>query len=643
MDKQQHQFIDILQKAKPAEYLSSDPEININQTQPPEFFPSQAEVVAHLKLLKAFEVMKNKLVPVYDEDDEHDQYREKSWQCLLTLAVRRFIIFMSAAKKAGADDYKLGLDEEGTFRNGNVKNGSFINLMDGVMPPLDVIQVWHAFLLNPKSFYDTCMRNKMLQFANFPFPLLKISQYIDNHTFEFKVPPKLQENYLDLLSRFDHKTDHSFEYEKIHSTRLSLYCPGCHSVLCKSIRVTDGKNGGFADKHFQAPNIKHIPGVFLGESCYCRSVPQLSHESIRYLHLMTDIAKPTPLPGTYKYFSAVLAEPKFRGRQPLILSRSTKEILKYPSRSNSDIVGLLDSFRREFPNDTKRCIILVRNYLQYNYISMTVENGIQIGEDLVGCVLRQQRFVEKMNKLDWLHSPVLRQTIEESLLRYGRFFEMLTEDRYHRQMLVPTLDIDLIWHTHQLTFYGYVRDCKQSPGHSVVDHDDKIDENQVHNGFSLTAKRYKSMFKEDYSVCYCAYCTQRRHASRGLLKSLFKNKKENLSPSFQKDLTHISTHNSINLPTEKAIKASTLNRLPWAIELEYLDFPVSPAAPVESSHSKFYAGLCSSVNAQCSTDSGNCCYIPSCTSHGGSACISDTGLACGGSGGDGSGCGGGGD
>ena len=60
-------------------------------------------------------------------------------------------------------------------------------------------------------------------------------------------------------------------------------------------------------------------------------------------------------------------------------------------------------------------------------------------------------------------------------MRYSRFFEMLT-DANLRQMLVPTLDIDLVWHTHQLTMYGYFRDCRGSPVHTVIDHDDKVDE-----------------------------------------------------------------------------------------------------------------------------------------------------------------------
>ena len=40
------------------------------------------------------------------------------------------------------------------------------------------------------------------------------------------------------------------------------------------------------------------------------------------------------------------------------------------------------------PSDDKRLKnLLLRNYLQFNLIYFTVQRGIEIGEDLVGCVL----------------------------------------------------------------------------------------------------------------------------------------------------------------------------------------------------------------------------------------------------------------
>ena len=166
-------------------------------------------------------------------------------------------------------------------------------------------------------------------------------------------------------------------------------------------------------------------------------------------------------------------------------------------------------------SDIKKAIL--RDYLQFNLIHLTVPNNtISIGEDLVGCVLRQESFV-KMNTINWVHSTTAQEKLETSLVRYQRFFRMLT-DKNLKRMLVPTLDIDLMWHTHQLWMYGYFHDCLNSPCHSAIDHNDKIEEAKLDNGFEYTSKAYKK-FKEDYSICYCQYCSELRATKREKLKA----------------------------------------------------------------------------------------------------------------------------
>ena len=158
-------------------------------------------------------------------------------------------------------------------------------------------------------------------------------------------------------------------------------------------------------------------------------------------------------------------------------------------------------------SDIKKAIL--RDYLQFNLIHLTVPNNtISIGEDLVGCVLRQESFVKnEHNQLGTFNYSSRK--LETSLVRYQRFFRMLT-DKNLKRMLVPTLDIDLMWHTHQLWMYGYFHDCLNSPCHSAIDHNDKIEEAKLDNGFEYTSKAYKK-FKEDYSICYCQYCSELRY------------------------------------------------------------------------------------------------------------------------------------
>ncbi|KAH7907153.1 hypothetical protein BJ138DRAFT_532838 [Hygrophoropsis aurantiaca] len=50
---------------------------------------------------------------------------------------------------------------------------------------------------------------------------------------------------------------------------------------------------------------------------------------------------------------------------------------------------------------------------------------------------------------------------------------------------VPTLDIDLAWHTHQLMAKEYQNDCATLVGR-YVDHDNKVEEGHLATAFDIT-------------------------------------------------------------------------------------------------------------------------------------------------------------
>ena len=71
------------------------PKFDKTKVQDPKFIPTTTEALAHLKLLKAFAVMKSKVVR--DADAPKD-FQINQWKSFITMAVRRFIIFVSALK-----------------------------------------------------------------------------------------------------------------------------------------------------------------------------------------------------------------------------------------------------------------------------------------------------------------------------------------------------------------------------------------------------------------------------------------------------------------------------------------------------------------------------------------------------------------
>ena len=131
------------------------------------------------------------------------------------------------------------------------------------------------------------------------------------------------------------------------------------------------------------------------------------------------------------------------------------------------------------------------------------ENFTPFALDLGGAVMRQGIFVDKMYQIDWLHSPTARATVTRLCKKYERFVTLMSKNPGH--LMVPTLDVDLAWHTHQLSPSNYY-DYTVTLVKKFVDHDDKIEEEKLDDGFQKTSKKYQEMFNEVYSECTCWYC-----------------------------------------------------------------------------------------------------------------------------------------
>jgi hypothetical protein len=102
-------------------------------------------------------------------------------------------------------------------------------------------------------------------------------------------------------------------------------------------------------------------------------------------------------------------------------------------------------------------------------------------------VLRQGSFVRKMAELGWTEPAFLSDgdgaiILEHCVTRYHAYAHTPANSRIHSHhsisflnlmtgspasFFVPTLDIDLAWHTHQLMGAIYQRDCKAVVGRYV--------------------------------------------------------------------------------------------------------------------------------------------------------------------------------
>lgn len=537
--KDSYEFINILRDANVLNFLSfyyltsiDSLAIDITSTSPASYLPNEYETIAHLKLFKAFAVLKKKML------SNSNGNPTIIWRGFITNAVRRFIIFVTALKKfMQRFDNNNNNDNEDNNDLNITKDPAFLSVMSQVIPPLDVLLVWHSFLVNPSSFYDVFVRCNMLQFANFAFPLHKVCQYIDNIDFEFRAPYEYRHNYLEVIKCFlqDNNPDYNkvLQYEihefSLDDNEVTAFCPNCKNILSDPIPLSNGSSG-FSDPGLRSKNIRLVQD----SSCYCSWIFLITHAELRKLQLYSDVKKQGILQGTFKIppSEVIIKDPIKSGKKfKTIFDRIWKE---NRFKSLDVIINLLqqECNKHSLPHGR-----LLQNYTKFNLISMTVKDGIEIGDDLVDFVLKQERFNNKMNNLNWIHSPNINHILSESSSRYAKFFTMLSNPNLNNNnKLKPTLDIELMWKTHNLSAFGYFKDCLTSSSHYIIDDDDTNQglDSLLNNDINITAEVYKSIYKEDYLICYCQTCTIERAIS-------------SINPDYQPQ-THHMNNDDFNSP-----------------------------------------------------------------------------------------------
>ncbi|KAL2004955.1 hypothetical protein VTN00DRAFT_2805 [Thermoascus crustaceus] len=103
----------------------------------------------------------------------------------------------------------------------------------------------------------------------------------------------------------------------------------------------------------------------------------------------------------------------------------------------------------------------------------------------------------------WLRSPVAGDTLRRAIERYSRFLQLLR--LYPDTTLVPPLDIDLVWHTHQCSPSQYRSDSIQLTGR-FINHSDRIDDSMLRSGMNTTRDLYRIRFGQEYVLCHCWDC-----------------------------------------------------------------------------------------------------------------------------------------
>lgn len=130
--------------------------------------------------------------------------------------------------------------------------------------------------------------------------------------------------------------------------------------------------------------------------------------------------------------------------------------------------------------------------------------------DLVAASLRQREFATKITSKECIGIDTA-SALFRATSRYHKFLLMNRKSSgkdKKRIALVPTLDIDLCWHTHQLNSVSYRQWCIEHLG-IAVNHDDTVGKESLNTGLRETTVAWLEVYRE-------AYANNDRPESKGL-------------------------------------------------------------------------------------------------------------------------------
>ncbi|GIJ86994.1 hypothetical protein Asppvi_005893 [Aspergillus pseudoviridinutans] len=334
---------------------------------------------------KEYDRRKRKYIykPYKLRDNTWQARRREKWSYFLSIAVQRFKMWIRKANDT--------VDGSGLSENTRLP----------FLPPLDVLMVWHACLLNPVDFDYYCRKNGLKGIRQLSFPWAEIHRAINANDWTYSLAN--------------------------------------------------------------------------ASSDWTRVTVNMHPDLVQYLELMGRTANPVSR----------------------VLSRYGDRSVTFGSLS-PEVRYLADS--------------------EKSFLNILLELDVQKSQNqpLVDNVQRQAAFVDKMHRHLWICSPAAEGTLRRALGRYDKFLKLFKF--YPGKMMVPTLDIDLVWHTHQCSAAQYEESMRERTGR-FINHDDKIGQPVLDGAMAETRQLFIIRFGQEYSTCLCWDC----EATASILEQIDEN------------------------------------------------------------------------------------------------------------------------
>ncbi|ESK84525.1 hypothetical protein Moror_6144 [Moniliophthora roreri MCA 2997] len=456
-----------------------------------------SRIKVHLNLLHAFAGLKTRVKRLEGHGLQAiPEGEDQRWAWFVGLAVERFELWCK-----WTHDKTLDLQ----------------SLLALHLPPIDVVMVWHSYCLNPAWYQEDIKRVHSLRFLqNFSRLFEKhydeITEYLLSSPLETRVNEWIRGTQLP--------------FDPIESTNFlvtkSITCPRCRTVL--NVELMKDEGTGYLQANFVA-------------KCTSRfQCPEITKSSLAARKLARDISTngtcnsmkfyQTYIAGTfyrpkdpYDYARArnikdrilqanTLLDPERRRQHPPKLHNPMKDTYAYTvkptqrewelailKRVKFSLESLLHEIRQPFSGAGRRVEPL------FSRIKSAYTDDKPWSIDLVGAVLRQGSFIKKMEDLCWTGSSFFdevkgNQILQHAVKRYHGFLDLLHGNP--SSFFVPTVDIDLVWHTHQLTGSKYEKDCREFL-RRFLDHNDNVGRLHLASGFQRTCKAWEKRFNVPYA------------------------------------------------------------------------------------------------------------------------------------------------
>ncbi|KAI6032234.1 hypothetical protein BKA83DRAFT_4211506 [Pisolithus microcarpus] len=477
------------------------------------------QVQDHLQLLSAFHRLKMTVEECRDNRIPRFAVRmdsDRRWRWFVHLAIDRFEKWVAALQHAAA--------------------GRFLAKYH---PPLDVCIVWHAYMLCPSWYAEDCQRLTMLQYLR-PLNMFALgSTDTDAYARRQASVSRATSWYQQTRTFYDPFEDMT---RKAHK---QIECPRCRTRIFVPF-VNDNSTG-------YTENFSAICPV-----SRCRM--KITNETLAVAKFVRDLNQHSSRHDCMAG-SLITSSGRRDSRRASTIKDQLTRTLQYsahmPLSADGRLAGLrgTSDIKEAIGYSLKRLRDIVVSALR-NYPSSTAsrilgayQDGSPFSVDLLDAVLRQSLFTEKMTELGWTKPAAFRgerlRILEDAILRYHAFLDLTASQP--NSMIVPTLDIDLVWHTHQLLASRYTSDCQLYVGR-YVDHELRVRESHLSAAFDESCLAWQLRYKVPYMQCGCALPDETSWQKCRRLVSHHLRGRTHLQGSLHPDhipATHPSIHNAI--------------------------------------------------------------------------------------------------